>query len=263
MIENIRRKAYVDAIYKSREVPVVSFFGQVPWEVIQAFDVLPIRSYGIDYYVVEEEHDMCAMLNSTVEYARRDKCPFMHVSSYFIVDQYCPFRTAVIQEYFDPVYLYDSVEDLILFMEMEYGKRFDEEKFMTITEKSARISELMVGIQQSDLPAKDINLYQYYTQFIFDLDERIDYLEKIDCRPAQSSLEVVELGQIAGIDHHFSDQVILEGAYCEGERHLVTDARGFDFIEEKYCYSRDQEPDYNVSGCQLFLKKQVNYKGED
>ncbi|MDO5457748.1 MAG: 2-hydroxyacyl-CoA dehydratase family protein [Atopococcus tabaci] len=262
MIENLRREAYPAAIYKSREMPVVSYFGHIPWEIIYSFDVLPIRAYGIDYYVVEEEHSLCSMLNSTVEYLRRDKCPFMYASSYFIVDDYCPLRTQVIQEHFDPVYVYQDPDRLINFLEDTFEKEFDEEQFIQVTEKSARISELLVDIQYSNLPPSDINKYQYFTQYIFDLDERIQYLESVEFQKKKDQ-NFIELGQIAGIFQHFDQEVILEGRFCEGESHIVTESRGFNFIQEKYQRPVGQQPKFNVNRCELFKENYLKYEGED
>lgn len=262
MIENLRREAYPDVIYKSRDMPVVSYFGNIPWEIISSFGVLPIRAYGSNYYAVEEEHSMCSMLNATVEYSRLDKCPFMYVSSCFLVDDYCPLRTHVIQKYFDPVYVYEGTDQLITFLENTFEKDFDEEEFIRVTEKSARISELLVGIQYSDLPPAEINKYQYYTQYIFDLDERIKYLESVEFQK-QDKQNFIELGQLAGILQHFDHEVILEGRFCEGESHIVTTSRGFEFIQEKYQPRSGGQPKFNVNRCEKFKENYLKYEGED
>lgn len=266
-LDLLRREAFVEAIDQSRQRPVVSIFGKVPWEVIASFDILPIRAYGIDYYVVEKETSTwCSMLNSTVEYYRRDKCPFMAVSSLYIVDDFCPLRQAVIQQYFDPVYLYQDPQALIDFLQDFFEADFDPLLFEKITEQSAHISSLILKIRQSDLPADFINQLTYYQQFIFDLEKRIGYLEDIlnDINIVKRDIDEMRVGQLAGIMQHFKDDVMIAGDYCEGERHLETCSRSFDFIKEKYASKspRLSPPDVNVNRCIRFSNHYVKYEGE-
>lgn len=261
MIENLRRVAYIDAINQSRERPVISYFGSIPWEIIYSFDILPIRSYGIDYYVVEEEYPYCSMLNSTVEYHRRDKCPFMSVSDYFIVDQFCSLRTQVIQNHFNPVYIYQDTNQLIAFLEEEYGKSFNLSRFNRVVDQSSEISRLLLNVHQSDIDIKDINKISYYTQFIFDLDDRINYLRELEYQSQVNP--TIELGQIGGIYSHFDQAVIQVGNYCEGERHIYSDSRSFDFIAEKYSRDIVGPPTDNVNNCYKFDNDYVLYEGEE
>lgn len=261
MLTNLRREGFIDALRYYETDLVVSLFGVIPWEIFYAFDVLAINSYGIDYHIVEEERPMCSMLNSTVSYYLTDRCPFMHVSKYYFVDNFCPLRTQVIQQYFDPVYTYDGrPEGLITQLEELTGQQYNEAKLNVITEKSAEISRLILKIQSSSLPGKIINDYAYQTKFIFDLDQRIDFLKEVEVEHSPQK-QSVNLQQIAGISHHYDDAVILEGNFCEGERHINTDLRGLEFIKAKY-QRLNIEPDAIINQCQMYRGNYINYEGE-
>lgn len=265
-LETIRRQAFVDAIYLSRQKPVVSIFGRVPWEIIESFGGQAVRAYGIDYYVVEDEDlSLCSMLNSTLEYKRLDKCPFMAVSSLFIVDSFCPLRQRVIEEHFNPSYVYQDVEGLIHYLEDFFNQSFDPDRFDKIVDRSAQISNLLVQLRQSDLNPAIINQLTYYQQFIFDLEERLKFLEDIieDINPSKKDSNPAYVGQLAGIDQHFEDQIMIAGLFCEEDYHIQTSARSFDFIKEKY-HAPDgpSQPHDNVNRCQKYKKSYLTYEGE-
>lgn len=160
MIEDLRRNAYIDAIMAAQDQTVVSLFGIIPWEIFYAFDLLPIYAYGIDYFVVENERPICSTLNSTLEYHLHDRCPFMNTSTYYFVDTYCEKRREVVETYFHPVVIYENIPQLISILEEITNTDFDEEKLNEIVEQSKEISREILRLRQSNLPEKEINLYQ-------------------------------------------------------------------------------------------------------
>ncbi len=251
---DIRKNDYVEVLSTLDSTTYVSLWGRVPWEIVESFGYKPIYSYGIDKEVTidYDDNNYCDMLNSSFAYLEMDRCPFMYSSSFFIVDDSCEIRYKTLQEKTKKeVYVYrnNDYKSLIDFLEKKSNKKFDEEKFNELVEKSREISRLISDLRKCVIDTKKIYEVEYFSKFIFDIDSRIEFIKKhITDTSSEKIPAKVQAG--AGIYKKIS-QLIIEGYFCEGEYHDYFNEKGFKYIEEKY-RKFNLKPDYVIRNCSLF-----------
>lgn len=249
---DIRKNAYIDALTTDKKI--VSLWGRIPWEIVEAFDYKAIYSYGIDYEVTSNYHDnnYCDLLNSSFAYLEMDKCPFMHETSFFIVDDSCKIRYEKLKEKTKKeVYIYkdNDYKALIKYLEDKSKMEFDNEKLDSLIEKSKTIGKLILSLRKTDLDPKRIYEVEYFSKFIFDIDKRIDFI-KSHIANTYRKKESVKIQAGGGI-YKKIDQLIEEGYFCEGEYQDNFTKSGFAYIEEKY-RKFDVKPDYVIRNCRVF-----------
>ena len=251
---DIRKNAYIEALTLSETGKVISLWGRVPWEIVESFGYKGLYSYGIDKHVTEgyDDNNYCDMLNSSFAYLELSKCPFMFSSKFFIVDDNCKIRYEKLKEKTDKeVYLYrnNDYKSLIKFMEEKSKEPFNMDKFVDIVEKSKQISSAIGKLRKCDVDEKRIYEVEYFSKFIFDVDERLSFIRgHIDESFKEKEVAKIQAG--AGIYKKIV-QLINEGYFCEGELHKNYESSGFEFIEEKYG-KFNFKPDYIIRGCNQF-----------
>lgn len=251
---DIRKNAYIDALTLRESTTVVSLWGRVPWEIVESFGVTTVYSYGIDREVTQDysDNNYCDMLNSSFAYLELSRCPFMFSSSFFIVDDSCKTRYETLKKKTDKdvfVYKYKDYKSLIAYLEEKLDKKFDEEKFDELIEKSREISSLIFNLRKCDIDERRIYEVEYFSKFIFDIDKRIEFIKRhIDDSFREKSSVKLQAG--AGVYKKF-DQLIKEGYFCEGEYHDIFKKKGFEYIDEKY-RQFDFKPDYVICNCSQF-----------
>ncbi|WP_311432153.1 2-hydroxyacyl-CoA dehydratase family protein [Facklamia hominis] len=260
-LEIIRRQGFIEAMNRASRQTIVAIFGRVPWEVFYAFDILPIRAYAADAHVIEERQGYCTMLDATIEYYRLNRCPYMHFAKAYIVDDLCPLRLEALTQTLDPVYIYRDLDELIRLLEEKTQQRLDLAKLEAVIQQSQAISRAYLALNQAALDPSIINQAHYQAQFIFDLDQRLAFLQDLMTDQVVRH-PMVMTNQLAGIQAHLQDQVQLVGWGCEEERHLISDQSGLAFLKEKY-QSQQKKIDYQPCGCPFNEgAKQLTYEGE-
>lgn len=270
--EGLRREAYVKALEASwGKDNVVGVIGsKVPYEILYSMDLIPLPVYGVDREILDYslEEGLCSMIDATVTYGKRNRCPLIHSASLIIVDDYCPLREKEIkklEEIGKKVYVYhfkkeDACQDLIGYLKAFYGTSFLEEKLELSIQRSKEINEKINRLRmETELSGKDIYTLEFYTRFLFSEEEQLEFLSKCVAvyggrrKREREEIYVQGGGGIYSKIHALEkgeDYVIIEGLFCEGRNVLLSEARGFRYLGAAYGQMVDKKcPKYVYQNC--------------
>ncbi|MDD7463319.1 MAG: hypothetical protein SOW41_03195 [Anaerococcus sp.] len=179
-LEELRRNAYVDAIYaKMDQDNIVGVFSDDSDLLLFSYGFFPMPIVGVDPYIFEysEDNDLCDPLNSTITYLKTQKCPLIFSSRFFVVDNYCPKFKEELRE--------NTSRDLVDASKLEnylkenFKERFDSERSILVSKKLKEIDSLLEKLELTDISGSLLFKLRFYTRFIKDLDDRISLLENI------------------------------------------------------------------------------------
>lgn len=179
-LEDLRREAYVDAIYaKMEEDNVVGVFSDKVDTLLISYGFIPYPIVGVDSYVFEyfKLNKVCDPINSTLAYLKTKKCPLIYSSKFFVVDNYCNHFNNYLKENTDK----DIVDEkhLKTYLDNLSDREFNEEIYEKSKEKFKRIDLLLKDLEKSDISGSMLYKLEFYIKFIKDLDDRILVLEGI------------------------------------------------------------------------------------
>lgn len=221
MIEGLREEAYVTALQKMMTgEKLAGVFGKIPLPILYGFDITPIPLYGIHRELIEESPhtDYCDLLRSTEGYALTDRCPFIHSTSLLITDDLCEKRPDFLKaiplekEFYlysikgkDSIGVRNEIEKLVVFLEkftqQDFNQSLSKKSFQDILE----IDKLLFQLKDSSLSGKEFSKICYETQFLFDLEERKEFIRTLlpndDKRIEKTALLTAPYG---GVIDHFS-----------------------------------------------------------
>lgn len=179
-LEELRRNAYVDAIYaKMDEDNIVGVFSDKSDLLLFSYGFFPMPIIGVDPYIFEysEDDNLCDPLNATITYLKTQKCPLIFSSRFFVVDDYCPnFKEKLKENTSRDLVDADKLE---AYLEENFKENFDREKSILISHKLDEINSLLERLESSDISGSLLLKLSFYTRFIKNLDDRISLLEKV------------------------------------------------------------------------------------
>lgn len=189
-LEDLRREAYVDAIYAKMEKDnVVGVFSD-KFEALlisYGFIVYPIvglDSYIFDYFKVD---NVCDPINSTIAYLKTKKCPLIYSSKFFVVDNYCENFNDYLRKNTDKDLVYEN--DLKVYLENLKDRKFDEKIYKESQEKLEEIKILLRDLEQSDINGSLLYKLEFYIRFIKDLDKRTSFLKYIKSKYKKKNIK--------------------------------------------------------------------------
>ena len=188
-LEGQRREAYVRAVMRASESnDVVGFVGSgVPTELFHALGLMALPVHGVDGDILKfsEERGLCSIIDSTLTYAKTDRCPLIHSCRLIVVDDGCPLMAEKMSELREKdIYIYrlsepDRIRKLKDKLENVYCRRFDEKSLDDTVVITKEISELLYRLKfYSDLNGLEIYILEYYLNFL-PLDERLNILREV------------------------------------------------------------------------------------
>lgn len=258
-LEELRREAYVRAVVRASEThDVVGYIGSgIPVGLFHALGLMAIPVHGVDGDILRfsEEQGLCSVIDSTLTYAKTERCPLIHSCRLIVVDDGCPLMAEKLSELREKdVYVYrlnepGNIQGLRDKLENVYSRRFDEKMSDAAAVKMKEISALLSRLRDhSGLSGSQVYILEYYLKFL-PLGERLDILREVS-ENVGSSDEPVEFLPIrvqsgAGIYRQI-DRLMKGRPYriieagCGGER------TSYDFVYqscpfaegEKICYEQ-------------------------
>ena len=168
-LEDLRREAYVDAIYAKMENDnVVGVFSDkfdallISYGFI-VYPIIGLDSYVFDYYKLE---NVCDPINSTIAYLKTKKCPLIYSSKFFVLDDYCK-----------------------KFLENLDNRNFDEKIYFESLGKIEKINQILKDLQESDISGTLLYKLGFYIRFIKNLDDRISFLLEIKSKYKKKNIK--------------------------------------------------------------------------
>lgn len=263
---DLRRNAFVNAIMGlMNETYIAGYIGKkVPKEIFYGFGLYPIPLDGIDRDILEystEEENLCSIVDSSITYAKTDKCPLTHNCKIIVVDDSCPiFQEKMKEALGDSVYFYHGdLEKLKAAIKNVYDRDFSLESFNKAVSLSKEISKELYNLSQTNIESKFLYEVEFYNQFIFSLEERLSLIKEVASFYQKSDIKRKELHiaraiqVLDKIDSLFENYRIIEGSFCMGEAYKIYHKSSYDFLSEKYADSRIS-PDISFEYCPLYKK---------
>lgn len=179
-IEDLRREAYVTAIYAKMENDnVAGVFSDKSDSLLIGWGFIPIPIVGVDRHIFEysDTYNLCDPLNSTLTYLKTEKCPLLFSSKFYIVDDYCEKFTYYLRENTKKDVIYEN--NLSSYLKFNYSGKFDEEIYKTALNKLKEIDSLFLKLEQKNISGNLLFKLKFYLKFVKNLDDRILFLNKI------------------------------------------------------------------------------------
>lgn len=256
--KEMRHKAFVAAYELNSEGKhIAGIYGvNVPREIFWAMDIVPVNVFGIDGSNIREaekymDEKDCSLLKASFGYVITDRCPFSHFASIIVGADCCPERECMMHNLEDikDVYIINEHGDIneleqeyrrfIEFLEHKFNVGFDEKKLSSIVEKTNEENKLIEEITHiymsypSIMGGHDLKSVIYGSRFIFDLDLRLDSLNRLkeamkESLPRQYKNLAAKRILIAGAPMEgmaeeilkplsYMNHGIISLSYCEGE----------------------------------------------
>lgn len=256
--EEMRHNAFITALeLKSSGKHIAGIYGvNVPREILWALDIVPINIFGIDGSNIEAaegymDKQGCSLVKASYGYIVTDRCPFSHFADIIIGTGYCHEKKRMIQRLdgLKQVYILNEntsenstiseYKDLVYFLQQRFNVMLCEDRLKDIVKKNNTVVRLIQEITDIYIEhpyimgSDDLISIVYGSQFIFDLDERINklyQLKEILMRLlAESSVNfsarriLITGAPVAGFKDEVvkqlssPDMAILSQSYCEGE----------------------------------------------
>jgi benzoyl-CoA reductase/2-hydroxyglutaryl-CoA dehydratase subunit BcrC/BadD/HgdB len=263
--KNLRHEAFVTAFeLKSEGKNIAGIYGvNIPREIFWALDIMPINIYGIDGSNVETaekfiDKKSCSLIKASYGYIVADRCPFSHFSDVIVGTNYCINKECminklenikqvyIIKEHKNAVDLVSEYKDFINYLQQKFNiNKFDEDKFVKVVKKTNNISKLVQEITDTYMThpyimgCNDLINIIYGSQFIFDLDERLNKLQQMKevldialYEPAVTFNKgniLITGVPLAGFNEEIIkplsslSKAILTSSCCEGENYIIVD----------------------------------------
>lgn len=260
----MRNNAFVTALALSGEGRhIAGIYGvDVPREILWAMDIVPINVFGIDGSNIEAaekfmDKKSCSLLKASYGYVITDRCPFSHFADVIIGTDYCRDKECmlyklknlknvyIINEYKNAHGLASEYKNFIYFLQRKFGIKLDENKLASAIKKTNAVGLLIQEITDiymrhpGIMGCHDLEGIIYGSQFIFDLDRRLDKLyqlkEALDSESSESDVPfdarriLITGPPLSG----FRDEIlkplsslnhaILTLSCCEGESYKIID----------------------------------------
>ena len=128
-LENLRREAYVKAILRDDVIGYIGSNKNIPVELFYSRGLYAIPVYGIDAEILqfsqEKGKNLCDLINSTITYAKTDKCPLIHSSKLIVCENFCEIMTREISALDKKIFIYESGQESKLIAKINdiYGLR--------------------------------------------------------------------------------------------------------------------------------------------
>lgn len=304
--KNLRHEAFVTAFeLKSEGKNIAGIYGvNIPREILWALDIIPINIFGIDGSNVEIaekfiDRKSCSLIKASYGYIVADRCPFSHFADVIIGTNYCINKecminklenkkmTYIIKEHENTVDLVSEYRDFINYLQQKFNiDKFDEDKFVNVVKKTNSISKLVQEITDTYMThpyimgSNDLINIIYGSQFIFDLDERLNKLQQLKealemslgefAAPFNTGNILITGVPLAGFNEEIMiplsslSKAILTSSYCEGENYKIVDESKDIFfnVAQKYKAVSSQE-NLNQIIAKYDIEAIVNLKTEE
>ena len=256
----LRRNAFVETIMGlENERYIIGYLGRtVPKEIFYGFDLVPLPLDGVDKYILEysNEKDLCSIVDSTLTYVVTKKCPLLYNAKLIVVDNSCPLLLKILKENLkDKIFFYDgNLEELKNRVGEVYKRDFSEKSFLKAVELSKNISSNLEKLSKTDIDSKFLYEVEFYTQFIFSLEEKNNMINRIlsnfkDVDKKRQKLYIPRAIQILDdIDKKYKDYKIIEN-FCLGEVFKTYKSSGYEFLKEKYNQEKEEKLDIVFQDC--------------
>ena len=204
-LEGQRREAYVRAVVRQAESDdVVGYIGaHVPTELFEALELMALPVYGVDGGILKHSVDggrgLCPIVESTLTYARTDRCPLIHSSRLIVVDDVCPVMAKEIQALTGhigkDVCVYRAGEpgefdSLVNKLEEVYGRSLTNGALEAARSEIAELASLLRRLKyHSDLTGLQVYILEYYLNFL-PMAERLRVLREVSEAAAFSEAPV-------------------------------------------------------------------------
>ena len=228
-LEDLRREAYVDAIYaKMKNDNVVGVFSDKFDALLLSYGfivypIIGLDSYVFDYYKLE---NVCDPINSTIAYLKTKKCPLIYSSKFFVLDDYCKKFNEYLEKNTDKKIVYEK--DLKNFLENLDNRNFDEKIYFESLKKIEKINQILKDLQESDISGTLLYKLEFYIRFIKDLDDRISFLLEIKSKYKKKNIK----------------RKIIK-ATCPFAISDIIDKK----VYENYKISKSKKPDFTFKNC--------------
>lgn len=239
-LEDLRREAYVDAIYAKMENDnVVGVFSDkfdallISYGFI-VYPIIGLDSYIFDYYKLE---NVCDPINSTIAYLKTKKCPLIYSSKFFVLDDYCKKFNEYLEKNTDKKIVYEK--DLKNFLENLEDRNFDEKIYFESLGKIEKINQILKDLQESDISGTLLYKLEFYIRFIKNLDDRISFLLEIKSKYKKKNIK----------------RKIIK-ATCPFAISDIIDKK----VYENYKISKSKNPDFTFKNCIYKADKILTYE---
>ena len=239
-LEDLRREAYVGAIYAKMENDnVVGVFSDkfdallISYGFI-VYPIIGLDSYIFDYYKLE---NVCDPINSTIAYLKTKKCPLIYSSKFFVLDDYCKKFNEYLEKNTDKKIVYEK--DLKKFLEKLEGRNFDEKIYFESLGKIEKINQILKDLQESDISGTLLYKLEFYIRFIKNLDDRISFLFDIKSKYKKKNIK----------------RKIIK-ATCPFAISDIIDKK----VYENYKISKSKKPDFTFKNCIYEADKILTYE---
>ena len=203
----LRHNAFVSVLELGSEGKhVAGIYGvNVPREILWAMDIVPINVFGIDGSNIEAAEKImskksCSLLKASYGYIITDKCPFSHFAHIMVGTDYCGKKESmiyklkkikgakkiyIIREHKNAYTQVSEYKNFIHFLQREFDTEFDKNKLAAVIKKTNAVGLLIQGITDiymrhpRIMNGYDLVSIIYGSQFIFDLDRRIERLSQL------------------------------------------------------------------------------------
>lgn len=239
-LEDLRREAYVGAIYAKMENDnVVGVFSDkfdallISYGFI-VYPIIGLDSYIFDYYKLE---NVCDPINSTIAYLKTKKCPLIYSSKFFVLDDYCKKFNEYLEKNTDKKIVYEK--DLKNFLENLEDRNFDEKIYFESLGKIEKINQILKDLQESDISGTLLYKLEFYIRFIKNLDDRISFLLEIKSKYKKKNIK----------------RKIIK-ATCPFAISDIIDKK----VYENYKISKSKKPDFTFKNCIYEADKILTYE---
>ncbi|WMJ76173.1 MULTISPECIES: 2-hydroxyacyl-CoA dehydratase family protein [unclassified Sedimentibacter] len=261
--KDMRHNAFIAALeLKNAGKNIAGIYGvNVPRELLWAMDIIPINIFGIDGSNIKAaekvlDKNLCSVIKSSYGYVITDKCPFSHFADIVVGTNYCPDKESMLHmlEDIKPVYIIKEkkdVGDLALeykkfgnYLQQKFNTAINKDKFLYVINKTNEISKLIIEITNiymthpNILSAGDLISIVYGSQFIFNLDERLNKLYNlkksliefaVEQETVNASKVLITGAPMAPLNEEIFEPMralknaIVVFSQCEGENYCIAD----------------------------------------
>ena len=191
-LEGQRREAYVRAVMRQAESDdVVGYIGaRTP--LFEALGLMALPVHGVDGDILRHSTDggrgLCPIIESTLTYAKTDRCPLIHSSRLIVVDDACQLMVREMESLTDligkDVYVYrvgasGAFERLAGKLEEVYGRRLGEGALEAARSEAEELASRLHRLKyHSDLTGLQTYILEYYLNFL-PMSEQLRILEEV------------------------------------------------------------------------------------
>lgn len=191
-----RRNAYISCTMQFIEKNnVVGYFGEhIPLEIFYGYNLFPVPLEDVDADVfafssddIKNDKTLCDCIRSTLTYLETDKCPILHSCKAFVFAPVC-------KKFFSAFSNLTKKDCVVLpneYSEWEaYLKKllasfsdtaYDSASAYNAKKKLDYISSTISKIEcKTKITTEELFLLQYYTPYILELDERVQYFKDLE-----------------------------------------------------------------------------------